>query len=302
VVVVLDPRSADRSREVAEDAGAEVVEHLFETYARQRNWALDHVNWGVPWILILDADERVSPDLVDELGAIIRSTSSAAGYAVKRRFIFYGKWMKHCWYFSWDLRFFKWGKARYEERRVHESVIVDGSVGFLKGDIIHNDFKDMDSWIAKHNRYATFEAEEIVENEKRGKFRGALFGTPLERRRFLKEGIWNRMPFRPLWLFVYLYFVKLGFLDGRLGFRFCMMHAIFDSFLTAKVWEKRLPQQGGIPNYYRRELEAFLGKQPSLTSRYEPGRHVEKDRSTKSVRDSASVGPPGTTTATARRP
>ncbi|HTF35694.1 MAG TPA: glycosyltransferase [Myxococcota bacterium] len=302
VVVVLDPRSTDRSREVAEGTGAEVVEHLFETYARQRNWALDHVNWEVPWILILDADERVSPNLVDELRAIVRSASSASGYAVKRRFIFYGKWMKHCWYFSWDLRFFRRGKARYEERRVHENVIVDGSVGFLRGDIIHNDFKDMDSWITKHNRYATFEAEEIVEGEKGGKFRGALFGTPLERRRYLKEGIWNRMPFRPLWLFVYLYFIKLGILDGRLGFRFCMMHAIFDGFLTAKVWEKRLPQQGGIPNYYRRELAAFLAEQPALAGRYETGRSAPGEEPNRGRLSSASAGSAGATTLAARRP
>lgn len=268
VVIVLDPRTKDRSREVAENAGAEVVDHLFETYARQRNWALDHVAWRTPWILVLDADERVSPELVDELRAIVTSPAPSAGFAVKKRFVFYGAWMKHCWYSSWDLRFFQLGRARYEERQVHEHMIVDGAVGFLTADLIHNDFKDMDSWIAKHNKYATFEAAEIVAEERNHQLRGRLFGTPIERRRFLKERVWNRFPFRPVFLFLYLYVYKLGILDGRLGLRFCVMHAVFDSFVMAKVWEHRLLAADAVPNYYRRELDAYLAKNPGASQRY----------------------------------
>ncbi len=268
VVIVLDPRTTDRSREVAEAAGAEVVEHLFETYARQRNWALDHVAWRTPWILVLDADERVSPELVDELRGIVTSPSPCAGLALKKRFIFYGAWMKHCWYSSWDLRFFQHGRARYEDRQVHEHMIVDGPVGFLTADLIHNDFKDMDSWIVKHNRYATFEATEIVAEERDRQLRGRLFGTPIERRRFLKERVWNRFPFRPLFLFLYLYVWKLGILDGRLGLRFCVMHAVFDAFVMAKVWEHRFVAAGGVPNYYRRELASYLARNPEAGARY----------------------------------
>ena len=268
VVIVLDPRTKDRSREVAEAAGAEVVENLFETYARQRNWAIDHVTWRAPWILVLDADERVSPELVVELREIVTAPSPSAGFAVKKRFVFYGAWMKHCWYSSWDLRFFQRGRARYEERQVHEHMIVDGPVSFLAHDLIHNDFKDMDSWIAKHNKYATFEAAEIVAEERNYQLRGRLFGTRIERRRFLKESVWNRFPFRPLFLFLYLYFWKLGILDGRLGLRFCVMHSVFDAFVMAKVWEHRLLAGGALPNYYRRELDAYLAKHPEAAARY----------------------------------
>ena len=186
VVVVLDPRTRDRSREVAASAGADVVEHLFDTHARQRNWALERHPWRTPWILVVDADERVSPELVDELRAIVSSPQAFSVYAVKKRFIFYGKWMRHCWYSAWDLRLFRLGSARYEERPVHEHMIAEGRVGYLKADLIHNDFKDMDSWIHKHNQYATFEASAMSEAGE-NRVRGRLFGTWTERRRYVKD-------------------------------------------------------------------------------------------------------------------
>ena len=126
------------------------------------------------------------------------------------------------------------GKAHYEVRGVHEHILVDGSLGYLQNDLIHNDFKDLDSWITKHNRYATLEAEEIVLAPGVSHLEGKLFGNRLERRRYLKERIWRRLPFRPFWHFVYFYFLKFGFLDGRLGLRFCLWHAIFEAFVTGK--------------------------------------------------------------------
>jgi glycosyltransferase involved in cell wall biosynthesis len=268
VVVVLDPRTRDRSREVAAGAGAEVVEHPFETHARQRNWALDQHSWRTPWILVVDADERISPELVEELRAIVSSPQAFATYAVRKRFIFYGKWMRHCWYSAWDLRLFRLGSARYEERPVHEHMIAEGRVGYLRADLIHNDFKDMDSWIDKHNRYATFEASEMNREAGENRVRGRLFGSWTERRRYIKDVIWNRLPFRPLFWFLYLYVWKLGFLDGRLGLRFCLMHGIFDAFVTAKAWERRFLGASPPPNYYRREVADYLRRNPETAARY----------------------------------
>jgi hypothetical protein len=276
VIVVLDPRTRDRSRAVAEAAGAEVVEREFDTYAGQRNWALTQLEWGTPWILIVDADERVSPDLVEELEQIVSSPERRVAYALRRRFIFYGRWMRHCWYSSWDIRFIQLGTARYEERKVHEHVIVDGPVGYLQGDLIHNDFKGMDDWITKHNRYATWEAEAMT-NAMEGAMAGKLTGTREERRRFLKETVWNRLPFRPFWLFIYLYVIKLGILDGALGFRFCLMHAIFDAFTTAKVWERRHLQSHPPGNYYRDDLERYLARYPARRENYSDARTEHPD-------------------------
>lgn len=268
VVVMVDSRTRDNSRSVAINAGAEVHERPFDTYAGQKNWALDHVNWRGEWILIIDADERVPPELVAELAQIVDDPNALEGYAVRKRFIFYGAWMKHCWHSSWDLRFFKRDKARYENRKVHEHMQVDGRVGYLKADVIHNDFKDLDSWIAKHNRYATLEADEIVEYRKDGHFQGRLFGSKLERRRLLKERLWAHLPFRPIWLFLYLYFLKLGFLDGALGLRFCVWHSVFDFFITGKAWERRFVERHGVPNYYRRVLNDHFRHNPEARRFY----------------------------------
>jgi glycosyltransferase involved in cell wall biosynthesis len=272
VFVVLDPRTTDRSREVAEARGAKVVEHLFEGYAAQKNWAIENLPWTSGWILIVDADERVSPELRQEIEVVVQDAAPKSAYAVRFRMVFYGRWMKHCWYGTWIIRLLRRGKARYEMRGVHEHVLVDGPIGYLHGDLIHNDFKDLDAWIAKHNRYATLEAEEAVMGSDGGHLEGRLFGTRLERRRFLKERVWKRLPFRPLWLFIYLYFFKLGFLDGRLGLRFCLWHAIFEAFVTGKVWEKRLLAKGPIPNYYMKEVEAYLAKHPAARESYSDGR------------------------------
>jgi glycosyltransferase involved in cell wall biosynthesis len=262
VVLVLDPRTTDRSREVARELGADVVEHPFETHAAQRAWALGSGVLSQPWILILDADERVSPDLRRHIAAAIDRPDARDAYAVRFRFIFYGRWIKHCWYGTWVIRLWRANAARYEQRSVHEHVVVDGPIGYLDGDIIHNDFKGMDAWIEKHNRYATLEADQLVRGHDENRLTGRLFGSRVERRRFLKDRLWDRLPFRPVWMFVYLYFVRLGVLDGALGFRFCVMHAIFDGFTTVKVWEARWVARHPARNYYRALLEDDLGAHP----------------------------------------
>jgi glycosyltransferase involved in cell wall biosynthesis len=276
VVVVVDSRTTDRTREVAAAGGAEVHEHAFETFAAQKNWALSTIRWQAPWLLIIDADERVSPELRDEIQAVVSGTEPKAAYAMRFRFIFYGQWIRHCWHSTWIVRLFQLNRARYETRGVHEHMIVDGSFGLLQSDLIHNDFKDMDAWIAKHNRYATLEAEELARPEQNALLRGRLFGDPLERRRFLKR-IWNRLPLRPAWLFVYLYVFKLGILDGRLGFRFCLMKAIFDAFISAKAWEQRQLAAGPPPNYYRMMLDRYLVQRPEARAYYQPEAMIADD-------------------------
>ena len=262
VFVVLDPRTRDASREVARELGAEVIEHSFTDYAEQKNWALDELPWRHEWVLIVDADERVSPELRQEIEQTLSQPNPRNAYAVRFRFIFYGRWMRHSWYGTWIVRLLQRGRARYEHRGVHEHVVLDGPLGYLKGDLIHDGMKGMDDWIAKHNRYATAEADATLKEQGVDTFRGRLFGSRVERRRFLKERVWKRMPFRPLWLFFLLYVLRLGFLDGRLGFRFCVMHAVFESFVTAKVWEQKLASRGVVPNYYRGHLASYLKGHP----------------------------------------
>ena len=270
VAVVVDPRTTDRTREIARAAGCDVVERAFDGFARQREWAIRSGVLRHDWIFILDADERVAPRLRREIAGVLADPRPLAAYAVRFRFVFYGRWIKHGWYGTWIIRMFHRDRARYELRDVHEHIAVDGATGYLTGDLIHNDFKDMDAWIAKHNRYATLEAREILRASGHGQMAGRFFGTRVERRRFVKERIWNRIPFRPVWLFVYLYIAKLGFLNGSLGFRFCAMHAVFDALTTAKVWESRWLARYPAGNYYRELLEKELAERPDESSLY-PG-------------------------------
>jgi glycosyltransferase involved in cell wall biosynthesis len=262
VLVVVDPLTTDRTREIATAAGCDVVDHPFEGYAHQRDWALHQGNLRNTWILILDADERVAPELRRAIASVLADPEPKSAYAVRFRFIFYGRWIKHCWYGTWIIRLIRRDTARYEMRGVHEHLIVDGETGYLDGDLIHNDFKDMDAWIEKHNRYATLEATEMIRDERGDRLRGRLFGSRVERRRWIKDRLWNRLPLRPLWVFVYLYFVRLGLLDGALGFRFCVMHAIFDAFTTSKVWEARRIARHPAGNYYRELLGRELAAHP----------------------------------------
>ena len=268
VVVVLDPRTTDRTREIARAFGCEVVENLFENFSQQRNWTLDHAGLRHDWIFVFDADERVSPQLRRDIARVVNDPAAKSAYAARKRFVFYGRWIKHCWYGPWTVSLFRSGKARWERREVHEHLIVEGEIGYLPGDIVHNDFKDMDAWIVKHNRYATLEAAEIIRDATGDRLAGRLFGTRVERRRWIKDRLWNRLPFRPLWFFVYLYVVRLGFLDGALGFRFCLMHAIFDAFITSKVWEARWIARHPATNYYRDLLGTELTAHPDERAFY----------------------------------
>lgn len=242
-VFVVDSFSTDRTVEIAKEMGATVVQHEFEGYAEQKNWAMDTLLFRNEWLLILDADEYITAEGRDEMEQIARRNGSGCdGYYINRRFIFYGKWIMHCgWYPSWHLRFFRHRLGRYENRPVDEHVILNGKAGRLKNDMMHRDCRDMNWWIAKHNRYATLNAiayEQVEKNELANeRIRPRFFGSHVERRRFLKERVWRHLPARGLLFFLYLYVFRFGFLDGRKGFVFCMMHGVFEHMKVAKQWE-----------------------------------------------------------------
>jgi len=160
---VVDSYSADRTVEIAREAGANVVQHVFEGYARQKNWALENVPFRSDWVLILDADERVPAELAPEISGIVAADGNGyEGFYLNRKLIFYGKWIRHCgWYPSWNLRLFRRGHGRYEQREVHEHLLLDGKAGYCQHELIHEDLRDMSFWIAKHNRYSSQEAREL---------------------------------------------------------------------------------------------------------------------------------------------
>ncbi len=263
-VWVLDSFSTDRTVEIAHAAGAKVEQHAWEGYARQKNWGLDNLPLLHSWVLILDADERLSPELASEITDLVgRDGDGSDGFYLNRRFIFYGKWIRHCgWYPSWNLRLFRRGRARYEARDVHEHVILDGIADYCKHDLIHEDFRDLSCWIEKHNRYATLEAQELKRAREGGstELNTGLFRGAIERKRFIKTRIWPYLPFRPLVFFFYMYFLRLGFLDGAHGFRFCIMHAIFQEFCSMKLWELENYKSGAPVDGIRAPKAVVSGK------------------------------------------
>jgi glycosyltransferase involved in cell wall biosynthesis len=246
-IFVLDSGSTDGTQEIARQLGAVVVEHPWEGYARQKNWGLDNLPLESPWVFILDADEAVTPELRDELtrlcGRPVASVNEA-GFYINRYLMFLGKRIRHCGYFpSWNLRLFKRGQARYEDRPVHEHMKVNGPVGYLKGLMSHEDRRGLEFYITKHNWYSTLEAQTLVRGEGKDGVKPSLFGDAVQRKRFLRARILPYVPARWLARFLWMYVVKLGFLDGLTGLHFCLFISSHELFSMLKARELR--RRGG---------------------------------------------------------
>jgi glycosyltransferase involved in cell wall biosynthesis len=244
-VIVLDSFSTDRTVQIAREFGAEVYQHRFEDYAKQRNHALT-LPIRSEWILFLDADEWVPPELQREIAAVIDRNPPEDGFYIKRRFIWMGRWIRRGYYPTWILRLARRGRVRCEERQVNEHLIVDGAVGYLQHDFIHEDRKDLADWIAKHVRYARREADELIKRELRvaqEEIDARLFGTQAQRKRWLRRHVWERLPpfVRPWLFFFYRYVLRGGFLDGRAAFVYHFLHALWFMTLIDAFWlEQRL--------------------------------------------------------------
>ena len=247
-VVVVDSGSREGTLEAARASGARIVDFMWNgQLPKKKNWALENVPWKNEWLLILDADERVTPELAEEIQATVRQPA-ADGYFINRRFMFMGQWIKHCGYYpSWNLRLFRHRQGRYErlhggdtgsgDNEVHEHVVLNGATAYLKNEMLHFAYPDIYTWIEKHNRYSNWEAQ--VEVMGRGADREAQdIGSRLARRRALRE--WSRrMPFRPTSRFLYSYILKRGFLDGYAGYVFCRLLASYEMMSVFKAYELR---------------------------------------------------------------
>jgi glycosyltransferase involved in cell wall biosynthesis len=249
-VWVVDSGSRDRSPAIAQALGARVVQFDYvKGGPKKKNWALANLPFKHPWVLILDCDERVPPELEDEIRAVL-ATPAKSGYYLNRRVFFLGRWLKHCWYPSWNLRLFQHRLGRYEmlesgrletgDNEVHEHVLLEGEAGYLKHDLLHYDYRSLHHFLERHNRYSTWEAEHRLRelaNEGRG-MTPKFWGSPLERRRWLKR-LFLRVPGKPLWRFLYTYFLRCGFLDGYPGFLISAYMAVYEFEIGMKMYELR---------------------------------------------------------------
>lgn len=240
-VYVLDSLSTDGTQELARQAGAMVIEHAFENYSAQKNWGIDNLPFQGAWIFILDADERITPQLREEILRRLGAAPTADGFYVNRSLVFMGRSVRYGGlYPSWNLRLFRRGKARYEARSVHEHMICDGATDYLREELIHIRRETIAQYIAKHIRYAEMESEEWF-RMRSGAYpvsERSLFKDILLYRQWLRRHLWPRMLFRPLLRFIYMYIFRLGFLDGRAGWHAARLMACYEYMISLLYREK----------------------------------------------------------------
>jgi len=218
-MIVVDSGSTDSTVALSQANGAKIFVEPWKGFAPQKNSALSKASCD--WILSLDADEEVSPELAANIAAIVQSSAAPAftGYTMNRRNLYFGKWIKRCGYYpDPKLRLVRRGAAEFELRAVHEDMKMTAPTGHLKGDLIHHAYPSLESFIDHANRYSSLGAGMVVEKKKVG------FS-------------FINIVLRPLVRFIYSYFFRLGFLDGKEGLLVLMNHAAYVSWKYAKAWE-----------------------------------------------------------------
>ena len=245
-ILVVDSGSTDQTIELAKQNGAEVVQHSpFVNYATQFNWGLDHTNIDTNWILRLDADEQVTPELAREIENALEehSQDDVNGFEVRCRIIFMGRWIRHGGSYPLIIpRLFRRGFGRVEMRKMDEHTLIQGKVMRFQNDLLHYDFKGLHEWIDKHNKYSVRECQDYFERKEthEEQMKGNLTGNQRQRKRFLKNGVYYNLPLflRAHLYFIYRYYIRLGFLDGKEGKIFCFLQAYWYRFLVdAKIYE-----------------------------------------------------------------
>ncbi len=267
-IFVVDSQSEDRSIDIVENYGAKVIQfHFNGRWPKKKNWSLENLPFRNDWVLIVDCDERITPQLWDEIAIAIKNPEYS-GYYLNRKVFFLGKWIRYGGkYPDWNLRLFKHQLGRYEnlhtedipntgDNEVHEHVILQGKVGYLKEDMLHIDFRDIYQWLARHNRYSNWEARVyynlLIGEDNSTTIKANVFGNAVERKRFLKK-IWVRLPFKPLLRFILFYFIRLGFLDGMPGYIYARLLSQYEYQIGVKLYELR--KFGGQLNQSKKSVK-----------------------------------------------
>jgi glycosyltransferase involved in cell wall biosynthesis len=253
-IFVVDSGSRDKTEALADDLGAEVVQFHYQPGGpRKKNWSLDQLPLRNEWVLLIDADERITPELAREIRSLFEQGPTCRGYYLNRMHFFLGSWLRHGGnYPSWNLRLLHRHAGRYErlgtedlqsagDVEVHEHILLDGPAGYLQAPMLHEDFKDLFHFIDRHNRYSTWDARmrDVLRGGRQqvDSIPARLFGSPVERKRWLKK-CWVHLPCKPLLRFLYMYFFRAGFLDGRAGFYYAAFKAVQEFHISAKMYEQ----------------------------------------------------------------
>lgn len=246
-VYVVDSQSTDATVEIARLFGAKVVQfHYAGGWPKKRQWAMENLPVAFDWILLIDADEAVTPELAREMREAI-GTKDANGYYVSLRMHFLGRALRHGDASFWKLALFRHGKGRFECRlreqdgsmadmEVHEHVVVEGATRRLRNPLLHHNVESLSRYIQKHDEYSNWEARVLMSADDNAELPASLWGTQAQRRRWLKRKLYA-LPGSPVLLFVYRYFLRLGFLDGVPGLVYCGFQAVQMFHTKAKIYE-----------------------------------------------------------------
>jgi glycosyltransferase involved in cell wall biosynthesis len=238
-IFVVDSGSSDQTLTITADFTDKIFQHPFENYSKQRNWSQDNLPIRNEWIFHIDADERVTPGLVEKMKTFfenVKKNDDTAGLLVRSRIEFLGRHIKHGGlYPTYHCRIYKKQAGRCENRAYDQHFIVDGKVNIIPEDLIEVTATSLESWTARHNRWAQLEAQYLHTGEKgdqNSDLDPGLFGSPIQRRRWLRVSILEQAPlfFRSLIYFLYRFFLRGGFLDGKEGLIYHVLHGFWFRF------------------------------------------------------------------------
>lgn len=239
---VFDSFSDDQTVAIAENAGATITQRSFDNWSAHQNWGLANIKFKYPWVLYIDADERVSDSLYSAIKNLKLDTDSeAVAYEIRRRdFAWNGKWLKYSQMSPFYLRLFRPNKMRYE-RLVNPVSIPDGAVDKVEGFLDHYPFsKGFKFWIQRHLSYADMEALTRVKDLEKGtsfSLKKALFSSDFTEKRYHQKGIFYKMPGRPLIKWFYMVIIRRAFLDGSAGITYATLQSIYEYFIVLKSSE-----------------------------------------------------------------
>ncbi len=243
-VHVFDSFSTDRTVEIAAALGAQVAQNKFEGYSLQRNKALSSLPWKYPWLLILDADERVPAASAEAMARFAaEAQTEICACRLRRRDFFLGTWLAHAQISPYYIRLVRPGKVHYE-REINEVLKVDGKIREMDAPFDHFPFsKGIKHWVDKHNLYSSMEAEHIVRTRRENtdfSLNSAFFAPDFNRRRGHQKELFYRLPGRPFLKWLYMMLVRRAFLDGRAGLTYAYLQAIYEYMIVIKTRELEL--------------------------------------------------------------
>lgn len=262
-IYVVDSGSSDATAEIARSFGAQVVQFDYRGgWPKKRQWALDTLPLAYDWVLLLDADESLTPELIAEMQSVLRKPG-INGYYIGLEIHFLGRRLRYSGATFYKLCLFRRGKGYFECRaedqdssmcdmEVHEHVIVEGPTKKLRARLLHNNIESLSRYVQKHNEYSNWEARVWSEEQRNGSggITPTFFGKQAQRRRWLRKKFFE-LPGSPLIFFFYKYVLRCGFLDGIPGLIYCAFQGIQFFHIKAKIFELKSSPEWGVGTHGR---------------------------------------------------